>query len=110
MPCGENGDVIDLVMKMRDVGFVDACEWLTDRHLGGVSVRSERGRKLAGRAVPATRASNAPAKAEHATAPDHEAFEWLLINSTLNSSGYDYLASRGFSAETIAHFRVRPDR
>ena len=104
--CGENGDVIDLVMKMRDVGFVDACEWLTDRHLGGVSVRSERGRKLAGRAVPATRASNAPAKAEHATAPDHEAFEWLLINSTLNSSGYDYLASRGFSAETIAHFRV----
>ena len=106
--CGGNGDVIDLVMKMRDFGFVDACEWLTDRHLGGVSVRSEIGRKPAGRTAPATHASTAPAPvmAEHAAAPDHEAYEWLLLDSTLNASGYGYLTSRGFSAETIAHFRV----
>ncbi|QJU57137.1 hypothetical protein HL653_04450 [Sphingomonas sp. AP4-R1] len=104
--CGENGDVIDLVMKMRDISFVDACEWLTDRHLGGASVRPEMGRRPAGRAAAAKRASSVSAKAEHAVAPDHEAFEWLLLDSKLSSSGYDYLASRGFSAETIAHFRV----
>lgn len=104
--CGGSGDVIDLVMKMRDVGFVGACEWLTDRHLGGGSVRLQLGRKLAGRAVPATRASNAPAKTDYEVASDHEVFEWLLLDSTLNSSGNDYLTSRGFSAEAISHFRV----
>jgi len=104
--CGENGDVIDLVMKMRNISFVDACEWLTDRHLGGASVRPEMGRRPAGGAAATKHASSMPAKAEHAVAPDHEAFEWLLLDSKLSSSGYDYLASRGFSAETIAHFRV----
>lgn len=104
--CGGNGDAIDLVMKMRGIGFVDACEWLTDRHLGGASVRSGMGRRLAGKASTNTRASSVPAKAEHAAAPDYDVFQWLLLGSTLNSSGYDYLASRGFSAETIAHFRV----
>lgn len=104
--CGKNGNVIDLVMKMRDIGFVDACEWLTDRHLGGASVRPETGRRLASRALAAARAPSVPTKAEHAVAPDHEAFEWLLLDSTLSSSGYDYLTSRGFSPETIEHFRV----
>jgi len=104
--CGENGDVIDLVMKMHDIGFVDACEWLTDRHLGGVSTRSKMERRPVGEAAAAMRASSLPAKAKHAAAPDQEAFEWLLLASPLRSSGYDYLASRGFSAETVAHFRV----
>lgn len=104
--CGGNGDVIDLVMKMRDIGFVDACEWLTARHLGGASARPEMVRRLAGRDAAATRAPTLPAKAEHIAAPDHEAFEWLLLDSTLSPFGYDYLVSRGFSAETIAHFRV----
>ncbi|KQN04367.1 hypothetical protein ASE85_04770 [Sphingobium sp. Leaf26] len=104
--CGENGDVIDLVMKMRDISFVDACEWLTGRHLGGASVRPEMRQRPADREAAAKQPPIVPAKTEHAAAPDHEAFEWLLLVSKLSSSGYDYLASRGFSAETIAHFRV----
>lgn len=98
--------MIDLVMKMRNIEFVDACEWLTDRHLGRASAWSDSGRRSAGKAAAATRASNPPLKTENANAPDHEAFEWLLLNSALSSSGYDYLANRGFSAETIAYFRV----
>lgn len=34
--CGASGDVIDLVMKVRNVGFAEACRWLggdsTERH------------------------------------------------------------------------------
>lgn len=104
--CGGNGDVIDLVRKMLDIGFVDACEWLTGRYLGGSAVRAWTGSKRAMRSGPPTRRLSVPDQPEHAFAPDHEAFEWLLLESALGSSGHDYLASRGFSDETIAHFRV----
>jgi len=104
--CGGKGNVIDLVMKMRGIGFVDACKWLTDRYLSCASVRPGIARTPAGGAASAAPQSSLPVKAETVVAPDHEAFEWLLLDCMLNSSGYDYLASRGFSAETITHFRV----
>lgn len=104
--CGEKGNVIDLVMKMRGISFIDACELLADRHLGGARARPEIEQRPTGGVADAKHASSLPSEAEPAAAPDHEAFEWLLLDSKLGASGYDYLASRGFSAETIAHFRV----
>lgn len=104
--CGENGDMIDLVMKMRDISFVDACEWLTNRHLGGASVRPGMRQRPAVREAAAKQSPIVSAKVEPGAAPDHEAFEWLLLASKLSSSGYEYLASRGFGAETVGHFRV----
>lgn len=104
--CGGKGDVIDLVMTMKGLDFVDACTWLNDRYLGSSPRQVEHGNGagLTPRAPHTARA--VPAEAAPSTASDREVFGWLLERSPVGSTGIAYLRSRGFSEATTRHFRI----
>lgn len=92
-PCRKHGSVIDLTMLMEGLDFLRACRWLGERYLG---------ERYADGAAP--RRSNS-ASAPTAVA-NPELYSWLLDQSPLGDGGRAYLSARGFSAATLAAFRI----
>jgi DNA primase len=103
--CGGKGDVIDLVVAMVGLDFVGACNWLTDRYLGGAPL-CPLGPSNANWSRSTRPVAVAPVEAAPAVAADHEVFGWILDRSPLGSMGDAYLRSRGFNEASIRHFRI----
>lgn len=73
--CGASGDVIDLVMKVRNVGFAEACRWL-----GSDSTERQ----------PEVRTRNPPMPTE-APKPDVEYLSRLMCQPVLNDEARRFL-------------------
>lgn len=104
--CDQKGDVIQLVMLMRGLDFSDACIWLETRYFGGY-VRPTYPMSPMNRTDRSSATSNSSSRLASSDAVfDSEVFTWLLENSPLRADGAAYLDSRGFSPDTLTHFRV----
>ncbi|MDT7579937.1 MAG: primase, partial [Pseudonocardiales bacterium] len=93
--CGESGSVIDFVMKMEHVGFVEAVERLADRigfrltyTGGGASVQRDRGTR--------SRLLEANKKAAE--------FYTGALHTPEAAPAIRFLTSRGFDAAAAQHF------
>ena len=93
--CGESGGVIDFVMKMEHVGFVEAVERLADRigfrltyTGGGASVQRDRGTR--------SRLLEANKKAAE--------FYAAALHTPEAAPAVRFLTSRGFDAASAQHF------
>ncbi len=99
--CQHSGSVIDLVMAMDNLDFLNACRWLNDNYLNstGALQRSKRPRSI--------KKQNFPAQPEpSAFGFDDKVYNWILDQSPLAESGETYLKRRAFSNQTITHFRI----
>ncbi len=103
--CGRRGSVIDLVMIMEKIDFVEACRWLEARYLSGSAKHAHNAAKPVRSLVRQSPQEN-EGVAEIRTHADVEVFDWVLERSPLLSDGAQYLSRRAFSAKTLAHFRV----
>jgi DNA primase len=103
--CSVNGDVIDLVKAMMGLDFVQACNWLFERYLGGAPQRPF-GTGVAARSREIRPVVIAAVRTKPVLAADREVFGWLLGQSPLSLAGDTYLRSRGFADATIRHFQV----
>lgn len=108
--CGKRGSVIDLVELMQGLNFKEACQFLDQRYLGGAESRPGD-RRGSTRRLPAA-GLRTPPQPDASKRADAEVYEWLLQKSPLRTCGAEYLASRGFTPQTIERFRVgqMPDR
>lgn len=95
--CNRKGGSIDFVMTFKNVEFAAAKQWLL-RHEGSSSI--DVADKVA-RRQRATKSSE-PKSPE----VDTEIYETFMSKCSLRSGGLSYLQGRGFSSNTIAHFRV----
>lgn len=102
--CGRRGSVIDLAKIMEGIDFIEACRWLEARYLGGPS-KPTRNVPKPTRSL-ARRSTQDGEGVAIKTRADVEVFGWMLERSPLLPDGAQYLASRAFSPETLAHFRV----
>lgn len=101
--CGRGGSVIDLVMTMEGLDFLQACHWLSERYLGERDTRTLSRNRASASHLAAPRSTKV---ATPTTAPDPELYSWLLDRSPLCSDGVAYLTARGFSAATLQAFRI----
>lgn len=106
--CNHSGDTITLVRLMHGVDFASACDWINN-HFGLNAITTGKTTKRRTPRRPIVK----PIKKTSATVAsssdyeiDVEIFEWLMAQSPLLDSGREYLASRGFSPETLEHFKV----
>ncbi len=96
--CGENGDVIDFVMKTDHLTFAEAIERLASR--AGITLRYEQGgaapRQQQGRRTRLVEANQAAA----------EFYAERLVSSAEAAPGRKFLTERGFDAEVARTFGV----
>ncbi|MCC6131764.1 MAG: toprim domain-containing protein [Acidobacteria bacterium] len=99
--CGESGDVVALVQKVKGLGFREALQFLSNRHDGPTNGRSAGGRRMPN-----------PSAARPAIEPGSE---WILdeVASRYTTAlpahpeARAYLASRGLDApEPLSRFRL----
>jgi len=91
--CNTGGDAFSFIMKKEGVDFGDALRLLADRAGVNISKRSER---EAGEKERLYQVNQAAA----------QYFHNLLLNSPAGEKAREYVASRGFSPETIADFQL----
>lgn len=106
--CNQSGDTITLVRLMQGVDFASACDWINNRFgLNAITTSKTTKRRPPRQPIikPAAKiAASAASSSEFDI--DMEIFEWVMAQSPLLDSGREYLASRGFSPETVAYFNV----
>ncbi|WP_084126818.1 DNA primase [Demequina sp. NBRC 110054] len=96
--CGEGGDVIEFVMRMDGLTFVDAVEYLAER--AGVTLRYEQG---AGPRKEGTAGQRKRLLDAHRVAAE---FYVTQLGTPEAKTGRDFLTERGFGREAAAHFGV----
>ncbi len=93
--CSTGGDVLSFIMKKQGIDFGDALHLLAQR--AGITIPSkfepEAGKDERARLYQANQAAA-------------QYFHHLLINSSAGEAARSYLASRGFTPETIADFQL----
>lgn len=94
--CNRHGGTIDFVATYLNTDFKQARKWLDDR-VGNPRVAAPSNR-IVQQVVAKSPATN--------TLDDLELYNALLEKCPLRNSGRSYLESRGFTNETISHFRV----
>ncbi len=95
--CGEGGDVVDFVMKMDHLGFVEALEKLAARV--GVTLRYEDG---------SGPDRNAGPSRTRLAAANRLAAQWFVaaLAGPEAAPGRTFLSERGFDASAVEHFGV----
>ena len=96
--CGEGGDVIKFLMKIRGLSFVDAVKHLAQRFGMEIPQRplspaKQRRRELEERLIAVNTAAE-------------EFYHQQLLHSPEASAARDYLHGRGITRETIKRFRL----
>ncbi|WNM25522.1 DNA primase [Demequina capsici] len=96
--CGEGGDVIEFVMRMDGLSFVDAVEYLAER--AGVTLRYEAGG--------APRKEGTQGQRKRLLDAHRVAAEFFVaqLGSPEAKVGRDFLTERGFGREAAAQFGV----
>ena len=99
--CGKGGTVIDLVSLTFGLGVGEAIQWLRTE-FGGVD---SAGRRVAEPARKTGERTRMPSQSsEYRALP--EVYAALLALCPLDATGLAYLRGRGFTDETIRHFRL----
>ncbi|MDN4472532.1 DNA primase [Demequina zhanjiangensis] len=96
--CGEGGDVIEFVMRMDGLTFVDAVEYLAER--AGVTLRYEQGA--------APRKEGTAGQRKRLLDAHRVAAEFFVaqLATPEAKTGRDFLMERGFGREAAAQFGV----
>ncbi len=89
-------------MLMEGLDFLPACRWLSARYLGE---HAEGAVPRRANAIPRSAPRLKPPPAPTIVA-DPELYGWILDQSPLGDGGRAYLSARGFSAATLATFRI----
>ena len=99
--CGKGGTAIDLVSLTLDVSVGDAIRWLRTEFGGTDPAR----RQVAKPAINSGQRTRKPLQSsEHRASP--EIYAAALQLCPLDATGLTYLRGRGFTNETIRHFRL----
>jgi DNA primase len=101
--CGQGGDTINLVQKVRNNTFSEAVYWLRSSFQVCHNDISKKVTLIKKR--PPSDAVGISKETEYE--PDKDVYEWIIENSGLSHSSLEYLHSRGFSDPTIEHFKIR---
>lgn len=99
--CGKGGTVIDLVSLTLDIGVGEAIRWLRTEFGGVDSARRHLYKPARKTGVRARMTSQSSA---YSASP--ELYAALLELCPLDATGLAYLRGRGFTDETIRHFRL----
>lgn len=94
--CGEGGDVIDFIMRINHLEFIDAVEYLAGKV--GVQLRYEKGQR---------RGDASESSLRRKVAQAHEVAEHFYSQQLFSPQGRDakeYLHERGFDDDAIRHF------
>ncbi len=94
--CNEGGDVFSWVQKRENVGFFDALRILAERAHLEIPNRSDK------QVQQQAKKDEVLAALKWAELQFHEAFK----SDPASKDARDYIASRGYSAETIEQFRI----
>lgn len=90
--CNASGNTIGFIMSIKNIGFLDALEYLANRI--GISIEKERS---------AEKTSDFKMKNEIYEV-NREAAKFFLSNLFKNKKAHDYLISRGIDEKTIKRF------
>ncbi len=102
--CGEHGDNINLIMKIRGVDFVEACKLLANTFFGENFDISNKSGILSS----VMKKANISKKRKIRTFADTEIYNWIIENSKMSAKGYDYLCrKRFFPKEVIDEFQIK---
>jgi DNA primase len=102
--CGLGGDCIELVKRVKGIGFSEAARWLGEMfNIDGLTQGSSLGRVKSRRIFK----SSGPTKQIEEHKGNPEVFEWFVQRLGLSQNGREYLRGRGFSDNTIDYFQVR---
>ena len=100
--CGEGGGVIKLVMNVRKLSFLTACNWLIERF--NVDTTSGKSKDLQNKIL--IKSGNIPAERENQPNPD--IYEWIIEHTRLSDKAFDYLHGlRKISKEVINMMGIR---
>ena len=94
--CGEGGDVISFIMKMENIQFLEAVEFLANKSGYKLSY-SHSGSPEAGKKKSRLFELNELAK---------KYYNYILFNSKKGAPAMNYLKKRGFENKTIEQFEV----
>jgi len=94
--CGEGGDVISFIMKVENLDFIEAAEFIAKKinynlqyiHTDAPEITEKRSRLVE---------LNDLAR---------KYYSYVLLNSKTAAGAMQYLEGRGFNRETISHFEV----
>ncbi|HVT77941.1 MAG TPA: DNA primase [Acidimicrobiales bacterium] len=96
--CGEGGDIIDFVIKVEGLRFVDAVAFLADR--AGVTLQYD---DPSGELSARHKRTRAALNALHQAA---DFYHHTLLHEPAGAAARAYLAERGVTAESIEKFRL----
>ncbi len=96
--CGEGGDLIGYVMKIENLPFDDAVEWLAERY--GVEVEYEELSNAERERIDRSR------RVEHLLEDVTSFYERYLAQSEEAAAAREYLAERGVEPASIERFRL----
>jgi len=97
--CGKGGSVFQFVMARENITFPEAVRMLAERAGVRIEEESSRSRGITDSGIDRSRVFKVTAWAARL-------FERLLADDTVGRPGREYLARRGFTAETIERFHL----